>query len=128
MKPDICVICDLSKIDKRGCCGTPDMMIEINSPSTGRRDLFEKFALYEEADVKEYCVVYPESEAITVFLLQDDGKYDAGTVYEFEGHVPVHIFDGASIDLKDIFPEMKGAVQVFRKYSAQWQTMAPLCQ
>jgi Uma2 family endonuclease len=103
VQPDICVICDPSKIDKRGCCGAPDMIIEINSPSTGRRDLHDKFLLYEESGVKEYWIVYPESEAITVFLLQNDGKYDAGTVYEFEGQVPIHIFDGSTIDLKDIF-------------------------
>jgi len=103
VQPDICVICDLSKIDKRGCCGAPDMIIEIISPSTGKKDLHEKFVLYEASGVKEYWVVFPESEAITVFLLQDDGKYDSGSVYEFEGQIPVHIFDGSSIDLGDIF-------------------------
>ena len=60
--------------------------------------------LYEESGVKEYWVVYPDSKAITVFLLQDDDKYDAGTVYEFGGQVPINIFDGSSIDLNDIFP------------------------
>ena len=104
VQPDICVICDLSKIDKRGCCGAPDMIIEILSPSTGRRDLSDKFSLYQESGVKEYWIVYPDSQAITVFLLQDDGKYDAGSVYEFEGQVPVHIFDDSPIDLDDIFP------------------------
>ena len=103
VQPDICVICDLSKIDDRGCYGAPDMIIEIISPSTGKRDLNEKFALYEESGVKEYWVVYPDSKAITVFLLQDDGKYDAGSVYEFEGQVPIHIFDEITIDLHDIF-------------------------
>ena len=103
VQPDICVVCDLSKIDERGCCGAPDMIVEILSPSTGRRDLTEKFVLYEESGVKEYWIVYPDSKAITVFLLQGDGKYDAGTVYELEGKVPVHIFDNHPIDLDDIF-------------------------
>ena len=104
VQPDICVICDPSKIDERGCCGAPDMIIEIISPSTGRRDLFEKFVLYEESGVKEYWVVYPDSKAVTVFLLQDDGKYGAAGVYEFKGPVPVHIFDDTPIALEDIFP------------------------
>jgi len=104
VQPDICVICDLTKIDSRGCCGAPDLIIEIISPSTGKRDFTDKFVLYEEAGVKEYWIVYPDSKAITVFLLQDDGKYDAGCVYELEGQVPVHIFNGSPIDLDDIFP------------------------
>jgi len=54
-------------------------------------------------NVKEYWVVYPDSKAITVFLLQDNGKYDAGSVYEFEAQVPVHIFDDSPIALNDIF-------------------------
>jgi len=103
VQPDICVVCDLSKIDERGCCGAPDMIVEVLSPATGRRDLTEKFALYEESGVKEYWIVYPESKAINVFLLQDNGKYDDGRVYEFRGNVPVYVFDNHTIDMDDIF-------------------------
>jgi len=103
VQPDICVVCDPSKIDERGCCGAPDMIVEILSPSTGRRDLTEKFALYEEAGVKEYWVVYPDAKAITVFLLQDNGKYDNGYVYEFGVSVPIFVFDNQTIELNDIF-------------------------
>ena len=103
VQPDISVICDLSKIDKRGCCGAPDMIVEIFSPSTGKRDLHDKFLIYQEAGVREYWIVYPENEAVNVFYLQGDGKYDGGHVYEFEGKVPVRIFEGVMIDLKDIF-------------------------
>jgi len=102
VQPDICVICDPSKIDERGCCGAPDMIVEILSPSTLKKDTTEKFALYEESGVKEYWIVHPKDKAITVFLLQD-GKYDAGTLYELEGKVPVHIFDNYLIDLDEIF-------------------------
>jgi len=53
VQPDICVICDLSKLDDRGCCGAPDMIVEVLSPSTAKKDLTEKFNLYEEHGVKE---------------------------------------------------------------------------
>jgi Uma2 family endonuclease len=56
--------------------------------------------LYEETGVREYWIVYP-SEYIEVFILQPDGKYDSGTKY-VTGKIPVHIFDGMAIDLKDI--------------------------
>jgi Uma2 family endonuclease len=103
VQPDICVICDLLKLDERGCCGAPDMIVEILSPSTIKKDMFDKFALYQESGVKEYWLVHPNDKAITVFLLQENGKYDEGTVYEDEGKVPVAVFDNLPIDLKDIF-------------------------
>jgi Uma2 family endonuclease len=103
VQPDICVVCDLSKLDERGCCGAPDMIVEILSPSTLKKDVTEKFTLYEESGVKEYWIVHPNDKVIQVFLLQDDGKYDAGVMYEFEGQVPVYIFDNYPIDLNDIF-------------------------
>jgi len=103
VQPDICVVCDLSKLDDDGCIGAPDMIVEILSPSTGKKDMTEKFTLYEKSGVKEYWMVFPKDEAIQVFLLQNDGKYDAGFVYERVTKVPVHIFEGYSIDLQDIF-------------------------
>ena len=103
VQPDICVICDLSKIDERGCNGAPDMIVEILSPSTLKNDTIDKFALYEESGVKEYWIVQPKDKAINVFLLQEDGKYDNGTLYELKGKAPVHVFDNYLIDLDDIF-------------------------
>jgi Uma2 family endonuclease len=103
VQPDICVICDLSKLDDLGCCGAPDMIVEILSPSTSKRDMNDKFNLYEEHGVKEYWVVHPTDKTVFAFLLQEDGKYDDGVLYENTGKVPVHVFDGYLIDLNDIF-------------------------
>ena len=103
VQPDICVICDLSKLDDLGCCGAPDMIVEILSPSTQKKDINEKFNLYEENGVKEYWIVHPNDKTINVFLLQENGKYDDGVIYERVGKVPVHIFDNYLIDLQDIF-------------------------
>jgi len=102
VQPDICVICDPSKLDKNGCIGAPDLVVEIQSFSTNRYDLTKKFDLYEASGVREYWVVYPYDEGIEVFLLQPDGKYDNGTKYE-SGKIPVHIFDGYEIDFSEIF-------------------------
>jgi Uma2 family endonuclease len=101
VQPDICVICDLSKLDARGCLGAPDLIVEILSPSSAKYDLTVKFNLYEVSGVREYWIVYP-FEAVQVFLLQPDGKYDSGVFYE-RGKVPVHVFNNEAIDLTDIF-------------------------
>lgn len=105
VQPDICVICDPAKIDFKGCLGAPDLIVEVQSPSTAKRDMDEKFHLYEEAGVREYWIVFPKQNAITVFLLQENGKFDNGTVYECEGKIPVHIFNGLEIPLQELFEE-----------------------
>jgi Uma2 family endonuclease len=102
VQPDICIVCDLSKLDQRGCLGAPDFIAEIQSPATAKYDLNEKFNLYEAVGVREYWVVFPADKEIQIFLLQPDGKYDKGTLYE-TGKIPVNIFDGIEIDLSDVF-------------------------
>ena len=103
VQPDICVICDLSKLDDRGCCGAPDMIVEILSFSTARYDLLDKYNLYEASGVKEYWVVHPLEKAINVYILQENGKYDAGTNYEWDVKIPIHTFDNYRINLQDLF-------------------------
>jgi Uma2 family endonuclease len=105
VQPDICVICDLSKIDNRGCIGAPDLIVEVLSPSTAKKDWTKKFNLYEKEGVREYWIADPKDKVINVFLLQTDGKYDDGTVYFCHEKAPVHIFDGLEIDLKELFED-----------------------
>jgi len=108
VQPDICVVCDPSKIDENGCCGAPDMIVEVLSPSTAKKDMFDKFLLYEESGVREYWIVHPKDKSVHVFHLQDNGKYNDGCVYELEGKVPVHLFNDYLIDMDDIFGGIKG--------------------
>ena len=103
VQPDICVICDLSKLDENGCIGAPDLIVEVLSPSTSKKDLNYKFKLYEVAGVREYWIVYPKEKTVKVFLLLPDGKYDDGTEYECNQKAPVHIFEGLEIDLNELF-------------------------
>ena len=105
VQPDICVICDLTKIDKRGCIGAPDLIVEILSPSTAKYDKDKKFSLYEKAGVREYWIVDPKTKTVHAFLLQPNGKYDFGTVYECNQKAPMRIFEGLEIDLNELFDD-----------------------
>jgi Uma2 family endonuclease len=108
VQPDICVICDPSKLDERGCIGAPDLVVEVMSPSTNKKDIDLKFHLYEKAGVCEYWVVYPSDKAVTVFILQMNGKYDEGTAYDLilgPTKVPVQTLAGLVIDLEELFEE-----------------------
>ena len=108
VQPDICVVCDPLKIDEKGVIGAPDLVVEVLSPSNTKLMMSTKFNLYEEAGVKEYWVVYPKS-GLTVFLLQDNGKYDDGTTYDIiytpDAMVPVHTIEGLEIGLKELFED-----------------------
>jgi Uma2 family endonuclease len=104
IEPDICVVCDPAKLDEKGCIGAPDLIVEVQSPSTRSRDLNEKFVSYEESGVREYWTIDPPRRTLTVFLLQENGKFDSGTVYK-KGKAPVSIFEGLKIDLKKLFEE-----------------------
>ena len=105
VQPDICVVCDLSKIDKRGCIGAPDLIVEILSTSTAKYDLNEKFDLYQESGVKEYWVVFPSDKAIMLFVLGDDEQYDKGTLYSIDDDFMLcsKTIEGLQIDLKLVF-------------------------
>src|SRR5260221_1367082 len=74
VQPALCVVCDPSKIDQRGCLGAPDWTIEILSMHTSATDLREKFHVYEQAAVKEYWVVHPQQQTVLVYTLSENRK------------------------------------------------------
>ncbi len=75
VQPDLCVICDTTKLDKQGCNGAPELVIEILSPGNSRREMNEKFELYQEAGVQEYWLVEPAEEMVLVYVLNEQEKY-----------------------------------------------------
>ncbi|MDI6916038.1 MAG: Uma2 family endonuclease [Desulfitobacteriaceae bacterium] len=103
VEPDITVVCDKSKIDEKGCNGAPDMIIEIISPSSTKRDRFIKFNAYEKAGIKEYWIVEPDVKIVSVFVLQHNGSYGRQNVYSEEDRIQVNLFPDLTIDLKSIF-------------------------
>ena len=102
VQPDLVVVCDLSKLDRRGCVGAPDLIVEITSPSTIHRDLQDKFKLYQKSGVREYWIVQPEDQSLTVFLLKKK-RYKLVGIYASNSRVKVSIFEDLSIDLAQVF-------------------------
>lgn len=95
-EPDITVVCDPDKLDERGCHGAPDLVIEIVSESSRRMDYMLKLFQYQSAGVREYWIVDPKKQRITVYNFEQ-GAMDE---YSFEDEVPVGIYDGFSVKLK----------------------------
>lgn len=105
VQPDIVVVCDKSKLDDRGCKGTPDLIIEITSPTTSRLDLKDKFNLYEKAGVREYWIADPNGKTVMVFKQGEEGRYSRPDMYAEEDEIPVGIFKDLKVDLREVFNE-----------------------
>jgi len=103
LQPDIVVICDKSKLDTRGCMGSPDIVIEILSPNTSKRDLTDKFLVYERHLVKEYWIVDPNNEIIQIFLLNEGHYKFPPIVYAKEDKFNVGLFPDLEIELNEVF-------------------------
>lgn len=103
VQPDICIVCDKSKLDERGCCGTPDLVVEILSPGNSQKEIRIKHKLYEEAWVKEYWVVYPVEESIAVFHLNDDRHYNGAAIYAGGDTITSIAVTGLIVSVTDVF-------------------------
>ena len=103
VQPDVVVVCDRSKLDEKGCNGAPDLAVEVVSPSTAHKDTVKKFRAYQRAGVREFWIVDPDRETIMVHIL-DAGRY-VTYAYSDDDVVPVHVLDGCTINLPDIFAE-----------------------
>ena len=102
VQPDITVICDSSKIDKRGCLGAPDMVIEILSEGNNKVDLDEKFMIYEDAGISEYWIVYPGEQNVIVYTLQNK-KYAGSKPYTTGEKIESKVLKGFTFDVSEIF-------------------------
>ena len=102
VQPDICVICDKNKIDNKGCNGSPELIIEILSPSNSKTDLKDKFALYQETGVQEYWIVYPEYQIIHQYFLEEERYVFKGVFTKDEKISPI-LFADLEIDLNEVF-------------------------
>lgn len=106
VQPDICVICDESKIDERGCEGSPDLIVEIISHNNSKHDLQTKFNLYQEAKVQEYWIVEPMEKMVLVYSLLD-GQYVGSKPYTVGDVLQSKLFSEFKIDIDEVFYKVK---------------------
>lgn len=97
LEPDIVVVCDLDKLDEKGCHGAPDWVIEIVSPSSKKRDYLKKTAIYMEQGVREYWIVDPMREVTVVYKREEEGF---PVIYKFGESVKAGIYEELEITIK----------------------------
>ena len=105
VQPDICVICDKSKLDDAGCIGAPDLIVEILSPGNNKKELQNKYDVYEESGVMEYWVIHPIEQTLLVYSLED-GSFVPSKLFTSGNHVGSAVIPGFSLDLEDFFRDM----------------------
>ena len=103
VQPDISVICDLSKIDRRGCLGAPDLVVEILSPSSSHRDLTFKYDLYKKHGVEEYWVAHPEEKTLLIYTLDANQEYIPSRLYTRGDTVASGVLEGFELNLDEVF-------------------------
>lgn len=105
LQSDICVICNKSILDAKGCLGAPDIVVEILSPSNNIIELENKYEIYREAGIKEYWIVSPQDKTFLIYRLQN-GKYIPSRLM-VAGHVVTSsVLEGFSLNLAALFKSM----------------------
>jgi Uma2 family endonuclease len=105
VQPDLCVICDQSKIDVRGCVGAPDIVVEILSPGNNTKELQNKYEVYEEAGVKEYWIVSPQDNTFLKYTLTDS-QFQASRLMTVGDVVTTSILPAFELDLETVFSSL----------------------
>lgn len=101
--PDISIICDKSGFTEARYIGVPHIIIEILSPSNQSHDLITKLNLYMKYGVKEYWIVNPMLESVTVYTLNDSNMYEQYDMKTGKGEIKSKILEGFYVDLNYIF-------------------------
>lgn len=103
IQPDLMVVCDRTKVDRKGVHGAPDFVLEVLSPSTARHDRIVKLNLYQQAGVREYWVLSPEERTAQVFL-SEGGYLRPHELYTSQDtEAELTILEGCVIDLSKVF-------------------------
>jgi Uma2 family endonuclease len=102
VQPDICVLCDLSKLDDHGIVGSPDLIVEILSPGNFKHDLDTKFELYQEASLPEYWIVNPMERNIIIYTLRD-GAFSGSKIFTEGENAVSKRFEGLEVSVEKVF-------------------------
>lgn len=103
VQPDLCVICDPAKLDEKGCIGAPDIVVEILSPGNNKKELRNKYEVYEEAGVKEFWIVWPTEKTFMKYTLDEKGKFQPSRVMTLDEEVTTPVLPGFVLKLNEVF-------------------------
>jgi Uma2 family endonuclease len=122
VQPDIVVYCDRSKLTTKGSRGAPDLAVEVLSPWTSKKDLNEKFRLYQRCGVREYWVIDPGSRSLQFYSLEacpavadralagsaePPWRYGDPLILVGGGRVASQVLEGFTLELASLFEDLE---------------------
>ena len=102
VQPDLCVICDRSKVDLKGCLGSPDLVVEILSLGNSKKEMDIKFDLYQENKIQEYWIVDPFQKTILIYVLEND-RYIGLKPFLEDSKIVSPTFPDLKVSVKKVF-------------------------
>lgn len=104
VQPDILYVSEerISIVEERAVRGAPDLVVEIVSPYSYKRDTEDKKRIYANHGVKEYWIVLPELKIIEVLTLEDKSY----NVYSFaceSGKACSKLLEGFCVKPEEVF-------------------------
>jgi Uma2 family endonuclease len=104
VQPDLCVICDKSKIVTQGIIGAPDLVVEILSPSNRQIEMHEKFEAYQASLVREYWIIHPGEQWMLQYVLNENHLFELHKKHENLSQLASVIFQGLVVDVAANYP------------------------
>ncbi len=104
LRPDIVLTC--GETHEMYLTKAPEIIVEIISPSTARRDEHYKFDIYEKEKVKYYIIIYPDDLKAKVFKL-DSKTYDKQGDFLKESYKFEETTCGITIDFEKVFKRFR---------------------
>jgi Uma2 family endonuclease len=102
VQPDLCVICDRSKVDLKGCLGSPDLVVEILSLGNSKKEMDIKFDLYQENKILEYWIVDPFQKTILIYVIENE-RYIGLKPFLEDSKIVSPTFPNLKLSVKKVF-------------------------
>ncbi|MEZ5442866.1 MAG: Uma2 family endonuclease [Lysobacterales bacterium] len=105
VQPDVLVVCEPERIDRRGVRGAPSFVLEVLSPSSASHDQIRKRRVYERAGVQEFWLLHPIDGVLTIYRRAARGEgFAPPEIVEAMGTVPLKAVPDCSVDFDDLYP------------------------
>jgi len=106
VQPDVLIVCDPAKLaNGKYVMGAPDMVLEVLSASTAKKDRRLKLRLYQSAGVPEYLILDPYGKTVERYLLEGGQYLMPPETLGPEDEIELKVLPGVHIALADWFLE-----------------------
>lgn len=108
VQPDVLIVCQSERIDRRGVRGAPSFVLEVLSPSSASHDQIRKRRVYERAGIAEYWILHPVDGVLTIYRRGSAESFAPPEIVEASGVIELSSVPGVSVDFAGLYPAPDG--------------------